>query len=128
MRQHRLGGDFKVNVAANQKNGGLGSGGLNFDTKVRRESIDMSDIFISRIGGLDSFARSLGVAHKLINESPLVYSRQSRYASYDSGPGSEFEQGRLSLVDLGNIAVHNGEPTPTSARLEWFGNLVNQYI
>jgi len=110
------------------ENGGLGSGGLNFDAKVRRESIDMEDIFIGHIGGMDSFARGLEIAHRLISESALVSSRESRYASFDSGAGAAFEKGELGLVELRNMAAENGEPTAASGRQEWYENLINQYI
>ncbi len=110
------------------ENGGIGSGGLNFDAKVRRESIDMADIFIGHIGGMDSFARGLEIAHRLITESSLVSSRDARYASYDSGPGAAFEKGELDLAQLRDMAASNGEPEAVSGRQEWYENLLNQYI
>ena len=61
------------------RQGGL-EGGLNFDAKVRRESTDLEDLFIAHIGGMDSFARGLEVAHALLNESPWEQWRTERYA------------------------------------------------
>ena len=108
--------------------GGMGSGGLNFDAKVRRESIEMEDILIGHIGGMDCFARGLEIAHRLITESPLVDKREARYASFDSGPGAAFENGELGLAELRDLAAANGEPEAISGRQELLENLVNQYI
>jgi len=110
------------------ENGGLGTGGLNFDAKVRRESTDMEDIFFGHIGGMDNFARGLEIAHRLVNETPLVSQREGRYASFNEGPGAAFERGELSLVELRDLAAENGEPDQLSGKQEWFENLVNQYI
>ena len=108
--------------------GGLGSGGLNFDAKVRRESVDMEDIFIGHIGGMDSFARGLEIAHRLITNSSLVQQREARYASFDDGDGAAFERGELDLAKLRDLAATNGEPAHVSGRQEWYENLVNQDI
>ena len=68
------------------------SGGLNFDAKVRRESTDMPrTLFLAHIGGMDSFARGLEVAHGLLTASPWEQWRDDRYASFDNGPGRDFE-------------------------------------
>ena len=110
------------------ENGGLHSGGLNFDAKVRRESVDPEDIFIGHIGGMDTFARGLEIAHNLIEGSPLVASRESRYAGFDEGDGAAFERGELGLEALRDIAAENGEPASISGRQELLENLINQYI
>ena len=110
------------------ENGGLHTGGLNFDAKVRRESVDPEDIFIGHIGGMDAFARGLAIAHDLIEQSPLVANRATRYASFDNGGGAAFARGDLGLEALRDIAAANGEPASISGRQEWLENLVNQYI
>ncbi|AQQ66346.1 xylose isomerase [Microbulbifer agarilyticus] len=110
------------------ENGGFKSGGLNFDAKVRRESVDMEDIFIGHIGGMDAFARGLEIAHKIINDSPYQSWKQQRYASFDEGNGKAFTEGKLNLSDLRNLAVENGEPRPISGKQELYENLINQYI
>ena len=109
------------------RQGGL-VGGLNFDAKPRRESTDMEDLFIAHIGGMDSFARGLEVAHALLNESPWEQWRSERYASFDSGAGKDFESGKLSLADLHGIALRQGEPKQTSGKQERYENLLNQYL
>ena len=93
------------------ENGGLHTGGLNFDAKVRRESVDPEDIFIGHIGGMDAFARGLAIAHDLIEQSPLVANRATRYASFDNGDGAAFARGDLGLAALRDIAAANGEPS-----------------
>lgn len=110
------------------ENGGIGSGGFNFDAKVRRESVDNEDLFIGHIGGMDTFARGLEIAHRLLESSGLREAKQQRYASYDSGNGARFEQGELDLVALRDLAASQGEPQQRSGKQEWFENLVNQYI
>jgi len=109
------------------RQGGL-VGGLNFDAKPRRESTDMQDLFIAHIGGMDSFARGLEVAHALLNNSPWEKWRQQRYSSFDGGPGREFAEGRLKLADLAEHAARSGEPRQTSGRQEQYENLLNQYL
>jgi xylose isomerase len=110
------------------ENGGLGSGGLNFDAKVRRESTDPEDLFIAHIGGMDAFARGLLAAHAILAHSALPDFRRQRYASFDSGKGRAFEAGELTLGDLRNHAAKLGEPGQVSGRQEWLENLVNDYI
>ena len=109
------------------RQGGL-EGGLNFDAKVRRESTDAEDLFIAHIGGMDSFARGLEVAHALLNDSPWEKWRAERYASFDAGAGLDFEQGRLSLADLHALALGQGEPAQVSGKQERYENLLNQYL
>jgi xylose isomerase len=109
-------------------NGGLGSGGLNFDAKVRRESTRPDDLFIAHIGGMDAFARGLLVAHEILGKSGLPEFRRQRYASFDSGKGRAFAQGELGLADLREHAASSGEPEPVSGRQEWLENLVNDYL
>ena len=109
------------------RQGGL-EGGLNFDAKVRRESTDMEDLFIAHIGGMDSFARGLEVAHALLNDSPWEKWRTERYASFDSGAGKDFADGKLALTDLHALASKAGEPKQISGKQERYENLINQYL
>jgi xylose isomerase len=110
------------------RQGGLQPGGLNFDAKVRRESSDNNDLFLAHIGGMDSFARGLEVAHALLQSSPLEAWRKERYASFDAGVGQDFEQGKNTLADLRDFAIKAGEPQQRSGRQEVYENLYNQYL
>lgn len=108
--------------------GGLGMGGLNFDAKVRRESTDLNDLFIAHIGGMDSFARGLVIADRILGDPRSSELRYGRYRSFDSGDGKRFESGELDLVALRDIAAKNGEPKQFSGKQELVENLINDYI
>ncbi|HYE55693.1 MAG TPA: xylose isomerase [Chitinophagaceae bacterium] len=108
--------------------GGLQGGGVNFDAKIRRNSTDAEDLFYAHIGGMDAFARALIVADNVLQRSDYSKFRKERYASFDSGMGKAFEQGKLSLEDLRQFAIDNGEPQTRSGRQEWLENMINRYI
>jgi xylose isomerase len=108
--------------------GGLKSGGVNFDAKTRRNSTDLEDIFIAHIGGMDTFARAAIAAEAILEKSKYKKLRQERYASYDSGEGARFEKGELTLEDLRQYAMTNGEPKQLSGKQELYEMIVNQYI
>lgn len=108
--------------------GGFNGGGINFDAKIRRNSTDTEDLFHAHIGGIDSFARALVIADKVLQQSDYKKARRQRYASFDSGDGAAFEKGQLGLADLRRIAETNGEPATISGKQEWFENLINRYI
>ena len=108
--------------------GGFKGGGINFDAKIRRNSTDAADLFYAHIGGMDTFARALVIADAILQKSDYRKLRQDRYSSYDSDKGKEFEQGKLSLEDLRNYAIENGEPATKSGRQEYFENIINWYI
>ena len=109
------------------RNGGLGNGGSNFDAKLRRNSTDPEDIFLAHISGMDALARALLSAAEIVEHSPLPGMVKERYASFDSGKGKEFEEGKLSLEDLVAYAKANGEPTQRSGKQELYETLVALY-
>ena len=108
--------------------GGFAGGGINFDAKTRRNSTDPEDLFHAHIGGMDSFARALIVADKVLRETPYRQFRKDRYASFDNGQGRAFEEGKLTLEDLRAYAIQSGEPTMRSGRQEWLENIINNCI
>ncbi|MGV3528041.1 MAG: xylose isomerase [Flavisolibacter sp.] len=108
--------------------GGFQGGGVNFDAKIRRNSTDPADLFYAHIGGMDAFAKALIAADSILQKTEYNKFRQERYASFDSGKGKEFEQGKLTLENLRDLAVENGEPEMKSGRQEWLENLVNRYV
>lgn len=111
------------------KAGGLQGGGTNFDAKPRRNSTDMEDIFIAHIAGMDAFARSLEAAAEILEKSPYQKMLTDRYASFDSGKGKEFEQGKLSLEEVYAYAkAKNEEPAVVSGKQELFESLINMYL
>ena len=110
------------------ENGGFGGGGINFDAKRRRNSTDVEDLFHAHIGGIDTFARALIIADNMLQKSDYKKIRTERYASFDSGKGKDFEAGKLSLEDLRDFAIANGEPAVKSGRQEYLENIINRYI
>lgn len=107
---------------------GFKGGGINFDAKIRRNSTDPADLFHAHVGGMDLFARALITADKILKESDYKKIRTERYATFDSGKGAEFEQGKLTLEDLREYAIQNGEPKTISGKQEFIENLINRYI
>jgi len=108
--------------------GGFTTGGINFDAKTRRNSTDLEDLFIAHIGGMDVFARALLIAQDILDKSPYRKWRKDRYASFDSGDGKAYEEGKLTLEDLREIAFKYGEPEQRSGKQELYENLINQFI
>ncbi|HOL01014.1 MAG TPA: xylose isomerase [Paludibacteraceae bacterium] len=108
--------------------GGLHSGGMNFDAKTRRNSTDLEDIFIAHIAGMDAIARALETAVAILEQSPYKKMLTERYASFDSGKGKEFEEGKLTLEDLRAYALTKGEPALISGKQELYEAIVNMYI
>lgn len=111
------------------KHGGLKSGGVNFDAKVRRESFEPIDLFYAHIGGMDAFARGLKIAAEIRQDGELAAFVKERYASWDSGIGAEIEAGKHSLASLESYMLGKGEAAPNrSGRQELIENLINRYI
>jgi xylose isomerase len=108
--------------------GGLAGGGVNFDAKIRRNSTDVNDLLYAHIGAIDVFARALITADNILQNSEYKKIRANRYASFDAGEGKSFEEGKLTLSDLRNYAVHNGEPAIVSGKQEYLENLINRFI
>jgi len=107
---------------------GLQGGGVNFDAKIRRNSTDPADLFYAHIGGMDTFARALVTADQILRHSDYRKIRTERYASFDSGKGRDFEQGKLSLEDLRAYAIEKGEPATISGQQELLENIINRFI
>jgi xylose isomerase len=108
--------------------GGLQGGGVNFDSKIRRNSTDAADLFYAHIGGMDTFARALITADNILQKSGYKKFREERYASFNNGIGKEFVEGKLSLEDLRAYAIENGEPEVRSGKQEYLENIINRYI
>ncbi|MDY0288628.1 MAG: xylose isomerase [Sphaerochaeta sp.] len=109
------------------RSGGLGHGGLNFDAKRRRGSIDNEDLFIAHIGGMDSFAFGFEVASKIIKDGLLAGFVKERYSSFDGGPGAKFAQGAMDLSALAEYG-RSCSIVMKSGKQEQLVNLLNSYI
>jgi xylose isomerase len=108
--------------------GGLKYGGLNFDAKVRRGSFDAADLFHAHIGGIDTFAKGLLIAQKLIDDKVLLKEIDDRYAGYRTEMGKKILAGETSLPELESWAMKQGEPPLRSGREEALENILNQYL
>lgn len=109
--------------------GGFTSGGLNFDAKLRRQSIDPDDLIYAHAGAIDICARGLRVAAKMIEDGALADHVDQRYAEWDNPEYQQVLQGEVSLADLAERVEQRGlEPQPVSARQEYLENLVNRYL
>lgn len=110
------------------ENGGLGTGGFNFDAHIRRNSTDPEDLFIAHIAGMDTFARALLIADKLLNEKRIMDFRDNRYMSFKTDPGKAFENGDLCLDELAAMAEQFGEPELQSGKQELIESIINVNI
>ncbi|CAK9163359.1 unnamed protein product [Ilex paraguariensis] len=100
------------------KNEGLAPGGFNFDAKLRRESTDVDDLFIAHIGGMDTLARGLRNAAKLIEDGSLNELVRKRYQSFDTEIGAQVEAGKADFETLEKKAMEWGAPKVPSAKQE----------
>src|SRR5437868_7910264 len=109
------------------KYGGLKTGGVNFDAKVRRESFEPIDLFYAHIGGMDAFARGLKVAAAIRKDGRLAQFVNDRYSSWNTGIGAKVENGKVGLKELEAYTMKNGDPVNGSGRQEFLENLINEF-
>ena len=112
------------------KAGGFTTGGLNFDAKIRRNSVNPADLFIAHIGGMDAFAVGLEVAHRIIVNGKIPDYVKRRYSSFESDEGVLFEKGEMTLDQLADIGAKAGykKTGHSSGKQEYLENLVNQFM
>lgn len=108
--------------------GGFKTGGLNFDAKVRRNSTDPKDLFIAHIGGMDMFALGLEKAAAVIADGRIPAMIKERYASFSSGDGKKFAEGKLTLDQIAALAKPYEDVAKTSAHQEQYENILNEVI
>lgn len=109
--------------------GGLGTGGFNFDAKIRRQSIDPADLFYAHIGGMDAYALAFKIARRILAEGKFEQFVADRYASFDTGYGKDIEKGKVGFNELNKLVLGKlGEPKPRSGRQEYLENLLNTYL
>ena len=111
------------------KAGGLGTGGFNFDAKLRRPSIDAEDLFHAHIGGMDAYALAFKLARRILADGKFESFVADRYASFDRGYGKDIESGKANFKSLEKLVLTTlGEPTPRSGKQEYLENLLMQYL
>jgi xylose isomerase len=109
--------------------GGFTTGGLNFDSKVRRQSIDAEDMFHGHIGGMDVSARALLIAEQMVTDGKLARHVEARYAGWTTPFGQDLMGGRLGLDQVAARALDRNQDTrPVSGRQELLENLLNGYL
>ena len=109
------------------RNGGFRDGGTNFDAKVRRNSTDLEDIFIAHIAAMDVMAHALLSAADIIEHSPILSMVSQRYASFDTGEGRRFEEGKMTFEEAYAYGKRVGEPAQISGKQELYEAIVNMY-
>ena len=107
--------------------GGLGSGGFNFDAKVRRQSIDPADLFHGHVGAMDICARALLAAAAIIEDGELDRFVTDRYSGWGGGIGADILAGRLTLEQIAQQAHDAPAPQPRSGRQEYLENVINRF-
>jgi xylose isomerase len=111
------------------RSGGFRTGGFNFDTKLRRQSMDRTDLFHGHIGGIDTLAKSLLVAAALIEDGAIEGFREQRYSGWATERGQRILSGAVDLATLADEAVAADlDPAPVSGRQEWLENQVNRVL
>ena len=111
------------------KHGGLGSGGVNFDAKVRRESFEPIDLFYAHIGSMDAYAKGLKIAAAMRADNALENYISDRYSSWDTGIGAKIEAGEVNFADLEAYMLEKGDADANqSGRQELIESVVNRYI
>jgi Xylose isomerase len=110
------------------KQGGIAPGGLNFDAKVRRGSFEPSDLFIAYIVGMDTMAKGLLVADRLLNDRALESFVDQRYASYNDGIGRKIVENATNFDELAEYALEHDQIVNYSGRQEMLEDIVNRYI
>lgn len=111
------------------KHGGFSTGGLNFDAKIRRQSIDKYSAFYGHIGAMDTMALSLKQAAKMFTDGSLEKEVNQRYAGWDKPLGQNILQSKLTLQQIADYSIENGlQPKPCSGDQERLENLVNHFI
>ncbi|MEP3279605.1 MAG: xylose isomerase [Stappiaceae bacterium] len=110
------------------KGGGFTSGGMNFDAKIRRQSIDPEDLLYAHIASADAIARGLIGAAKMIEDGKMAGHRAKRYESWESSEARDTLAGNRTLSDMAEyVHSENRNPQPASGRQEYLEGLVNRY-
>lgn len=111
------------------KAGGLSTGGLNFDARVRRQSIDAEDMYYGHVGAMDLCARALLIAARMVEDGTLAQHVNERYAGWSSAFGREVLAGRHSLDFLADrVLLRDADVLPRSGRQEMLENLMNRFV
>ncbi|MEW8972934.1 MAG: xylose isomerase [Tissierellaceae bacterium] len=110
------------------KAGGFTNGGLNFDAKVRRSSFEFDDLVLGYIAGMDTFALALIKAYEIIEDGRIDEFKKARYSSYNTGIGKRIVEGKISLAELEEYTIGNGEVAMESGKQEYLESVLNNIL
>jgi len=109
--------------------GGYKTGGTNFDAKIRRQSLDPSDLIAAHVGGMDACARGLKAAARMLEDKALSGPLEERYAGWKDPEAQAMLSGKRSLDEISDRVLREGiDPQPKSGRQEVLENIVNRYV
>lgn len=109
------------------RGGGFTTGGTNFDSKVRRQSIDPEDLILAHAGAMDTCARALKAAAALLEDGGLEEARNSRYAGWDAEAAKAMLGSDLASIEA-DVRAKGINPEPRSGRQERLENLWNRFV
>lgn len=110
-------------------NGGFTTGGFNFDTKLRRQSIDLVDMFYGHISGIDTLARGLEIAANLVETGELVEFTSERYKEWKAPFGQSILQNKMDFEKISqHVIKENFDPQPKSGRQEMLESMMNNIL
>ena len=122
-------GELSLTLARILEAGGLTTGGFNFDAKLRRQSIDLEDLFHAHVGGIDTMARALLVADRILEEGKLAEVVRERYAGWNESLGKRMLAGEMTLQQISDEVLSKGiDPKPVSGRQEMIENILGRYL
>jgi xylose isomerase len=111
------------------RSGGFTTGGLNFDAKIRRQSIDPDDLIHAHVGSMDACARAFLAASEMLDSGVLTTPLAERYKGWAAPEGRAILSGQRSLADLADRVLASGvEPQPRSGRQEYLESIINRYV
>ena len=110
------------------RSGGLGQGGFNFDAKVRRQSIDPEDLLHAHVGGVDTMARAILGAERIMLDGSIDQSRRERYAGWNGQLGTAIQSNGASLASLSDLVADQPGPSARSSRQEALENIVARLV
>jgi xylose isomerase len=107
---------------------GFATGGFNFDAKLRRQSVDPSDLYVAHIGGIDTIARALLAAADVVTEGKLERLKKERYQGWSGELGKKITAGGFDLASLSDLATEQGfNPAPRSGRQELAESIIARH-
>lgn len=109
------------------RGGGLGTGGTNFDAKLRRQSLDAVDLIAAHVGAMDICARGLKAAAAMLEDGGLETALKDRYAGWDKNEAQKMLDSDFDSI-FANVLSGSINPQPRSGRQEILENYVNRFV